>query len=116
MEKVIIGEGSGDHQVDRALSIEDALDKLIAEAEALIATAEKDTGAAAEASKPAVEEEETLTDILPGFPEKVEGEIVFWYASTLICSRAILTHIATPTTSTLTVYIPVSSLITCLST
>ncbi|KAH7143213.1 hypothetical protein DER46DRAFT_618764 [Fusarium sp. MPI-SDFR-AT-0072] len=76
VEKVIIGEGSGDFIADKALSIEDALDKIINEADALIAAAEKSEGAAEEAS-PAASEEESLTEILPGFPEKVEGEIVF---------------------------------------
>ncbi|KAJ4321298.1 mitochondrial Homoaconitase [Fusarium piperis] len=79
VEKVIIGEGSGDYVADKALSIEDALDKIIAEAESMIAVAEKEEpGAEAEAAAPeAKEEEETLTDIIPGFPEKIEGEIVF---------------------------------------
>jgi homoaconitate hydratase len=76
VEKVIIGEGSGDFVADKALSIEDALDKIINEADALIAAAEKSEGAAEEAS-PAASEEESLTEILPGFPEKVEGEIIF---------------------------------------
>ncbi|KAF4443340.1 homoaconitase mitochondrial [Fusarium acutatum] len=76
VEKVIIGEGSGDFVADKALSIEDALDKIINEADALIAAAEKSEGAAEEVS-PAASEEESLTEILPGFPEKVEGEIVF---------------------------------------
>ncbi|KAF5699144.1 hypothetical protein FGLOB1_11544 [Fusarium globosum] len=76
VEKVIIGEGSGDFVADKALSIEDALDKIINEADALIAAAEKSEGATEEAS-PAASEEESLTEILPGFPEKVEGEIVF---------------------------------------
>lgn len=74
VEKVIIGEGSGDYEADKALSIEDALDKLIAEADSLIAAAEGESGSAAEAASDA---EETLTEILPGFPEKIEGEIVF---------------------------------------
>ncbi|KAI8715115.1 Homoaconitase, mitochondrial [Fusarium sp. LHS14.1] len=82
VEKVIIGEGSGDHVADKALSIEDALDKIIAEAESMIAVAEKDgSGAEAETAAPTSEaegeEEEILTDILHGFPEKIEGEIVF---------------------------------------
>ncbi|KAI1043854.1 hypothetical protein LB505_003351 [Fusarium chuoi] len=76
VEKVIIGEGSGDFVADKALSIEDALDKIINEADALIAAAENSEGATEEAS-PAASEEESLTEILPGFPEKVEGEIVF---------------------------------------
>jgi homoaconitate hydratase len=74
VEKVIIGEGSGDYEADKALSIEDALDKLIAEADSLIAAAEGGSGSTAEAASDA---EETLTEILPGFPEKIEGEIVF---------------------------------------
>jgi homoaconitate hydratase len=78
VEKVIIGEGSGDYVADKALSIEDALDKLINEADALIAAAETPEGNAEQAaSTAAAEGEESLTEILPGFPEKVEGEIVF---------------------------------------
>ena len=77
VEKVIIGEGNGDFVQDKALSIEDALDKLIAQADSMIADAEKDLGGAAPEEAVAAEEEETLTEILPGFPEKVEGEIVF---------------------------------------
>ncbi|ROV92690.1 hypothetical protein VSDG_06578 [Cytospora chrysosperma] len=82
VEKVIIGEGNGDVQVDKAISIEDALDKLIAEAESMISVAEKefsgDNETAAPADSAAAEGgEESLTEIYPGFPEKVEGEIVF---------------------------------------
>ncbi|KAL4867534.1 mitochondrial Homoaconitase [Aspergillus spectabilis] len=79
VEKVIIGEGSGDHEVDKALSVEDALDKIIAQAESLIIDAEKQIGGAAADSTAAATDdaEETLTEILPGFPEKLEGEIVF---------------------------------------
>lgn len=80
VEKVIIGEGNGDHVQDKAISIEEALDKIIAEADSMIASAEKDMfGAAAEpgTDSAAAGEEEALTEILPGFPEKIEGEIVF---------------------------------------
>jgi homoaconitate hydratase len=77
VEKVIIGEGSGDFVADKALSIEDALDKIIREADALIAAAENGESSAEKASPAATEGEESLTEILPGFPEKVEGEIVF---------------------------------------
>ncbi|KAF7543669.1 hypothetical protein G7Z17_g10554 [Cylindrodendrum hubeiense] len=83
VEKVIIGEGSGDHVADKALSIEDALDKIIAEAESMIAVAEQG-GAGEQADTAAAPAgEETLTDILPGFPEKIEGEIVFCDADNL---------------------------------
>lgn len=78
VEKVIIGEGSGNHVADKALSIEDAFDKLIGEVESMIATAEGEgDGAGEQSSSPAAAEEETLTDVLPGFPEKIEGEIIF---------------------------------------
>lgn len=83
VEKVIIGEGSGDHVADKAMSIEDALDKIIGEAESLIISAEGAAAGSAESSSTttaaaaAAAEDEALTEILPGFPEKVEGEIVF---------------------------------------
>ncbi|KAL2197746.1 hypothetical protein P885DRAFT_77424 [Corynascus similis CBS 632.67] len=77
VEKVIIGEGNGDHIQDKALSIEDALDKIIAQADGMIATAEKEMFGATSTDATAAAEEETLTEVLPGFPEKVEGEIVF---------------------------------------
>ena len=75
--KVVLGEGEGNIAQDKFLSIEDALDKLIAEAEALIGTAETDLG---ESSAPAAAEasgEESLTEILPGFPEKIKGRILW---------------------------------------
>ncbi|EFX06325.1 aconitase a/isopropylmalate dehydratase [Grosmannia clavigera kw1407] len=79
VEKVIIGEGSGDHVVDQTRSVEDALDRLIDEAESLIAAAEGSVAdeTSSSSSPAAAAEDETLTDILPGFPEKIEGEIVF---------------------------------------
>jgi homoaconitate hydratase len=84
VEKVIIGEGSGDHVADKAVSIEDALEKLIAQADSMIAESEKEQGgAAAEPAAAAAEGPETLTDILPGFPEKIEGDIVFCDADNL---------------------------------
>ncbi|ROT37229.1 homoaconitase [Sodiomyces alkalinus F11] len=75
VEKPIIGEGTGLLEQDKALSIEDALEKIIAEADSIISGAEQNE-AGVEAAE-AGEEEEALTDILPGFPEKIEGEIVF---------------------------------------
>lgn len=75
VEKVIIGEGSGDFQADKARSTVNAFDKLIGEIDNLITTAEatgEETSSPAAAAK-----DEALTDILPGFPEKIEGEIVF---------------------------------------
>ncbi|KAL2268997.1 hypothetical protein VTJ83DRAFT_3843 [Remersonia thermophila] len=83
VDKVIIGEGHGNAEADKAQSIEDALDKIIAQADSMIANAEKELGAspaAAEETAAAAADEaadETLTEILPGFPEKISGEIVF---------------------------------------
>ncbi|KAK3358934.1 hypothetical protein B0T25DRAFT_514571 [Lasiosphaeria hispida] len=77
VEKVIIGEGNGDHVQDKAISIEEALDRLIAEAEGVIAKAEQEILGSAAQEIAVAEGEEALTEILPGFPEKVEGEIVF---------------------------------------
>lgn len=80
VEKVIIGEGNGDAVLDKAISVEEALDRLIAQAESLITGAEKDGVSGEEqAAAPAAADlgEESLTDVLPGFPERVEGEIVF---------------------------------------
>lgn len=81
VEKVIIGEGSGDFVADKATSIEEALEKLIFQADSMIAESEKEQGTAAEEA--ATEGEESLTDILPGFPEKIEGSIVFCDADNL---------------------------------
>lgn len=83
VEKVIIGEGNGDFELDKATSVEEALDKLLADAESLIFAAEKEfldetpSKTSTESASTPGEAEESLTEILPGFPEKVEGEIVF---------------------------------------
>jgi homoaconitate hydratase len=75
IDKVIFGEGSGNLEADKAMSVEDALDRIIAQADSIILDAEKNMGESATASSDNTEE--TLTDIVPGFPEKVEGEIVW---------------------------------------
>ncbi|KAI1006988.1 Homoaconitase [Podosphaera aphanis] len=77
IEKVVLGEGEGDENFakDKALSIEEALDKIIEQADLIVGTAEAELfSSGGENNK---EVEEPLTEILPGFPEKVEGEIVF---------------------------------------
>lgn len=74
VEKVVFGEGSGDFAADKARAVGDAFDKILGEMESLIGAAE---GAAEESASPAATEEETLTTVVPGFPEKIEGEIVF---------------------------------------
>ncbi|KAM3074489.1 mitochondrial Homoaconitase [Clarireedia jacksonii] len=75
VKKVILGEGNGNVEEDKVMSIEEALDKIIAQAESLVEGAESSLfGTTSETGK---SDTETLTVILPGFPEKVEGEIVF---------------------------------------
>lgn len=75
VEKVVLGEGNGILEQDRAMSIEEALDKIIAEADSLIAGAENSIMGTETSS--AKDDDTSLTEVLPGFPERVEGEIVF---------------------------------------
>ncbi|MCJ1230220.1 mitochondrial Homoaconitase [Toensbergia leucococca] len=70
---VVRGDGDGIREEDRMITAEEALDKVIGQLDALVETAEKNLGG--EVTGPI--EAESLTEVLPGFPEKVEGEIVF---------------------------------------
>lgn len=77
VNKVILGEGSGIADEDRAMSVEEALDKILNQADSMISAAEQSLfGSESSASKTS-DSTESLTEILPGFPERVEGEIVF---------------------------------------
>lgn len=71
-EGIIMGEGGY-----ATYNIEDALEKLINDAEAAIEEGEKNLSSDTGESKAKDTAQETLTDILPGFPEKVTGEIVW---------------------------------------
>ncbi|POS84008.1 homoaconitase [Erysiphe pulchra] len=75
VEKVIIGEGSGNTTEDKATSVEEALDKLVAEADLIVSNAESELLGIKEVEKN--KSNETLTEVLAGFPEKVKGEIIF---------------------------------------
>ncbi|KAJ8059486.1 hypothetical protein OCU04_011147 [Sclerotinia nivalis] len=75
VNKVVLGEGNGNVEEDKAISIEEALEKLISQAESIVDGAESSLFGTS--SKSDETDTETLTEILPGFPEKVEGEIVF---------------------------------------
>ncbi|RDW94241.1 homoaconitase [Coleophoma crateriformis] len=77
VEKVVLGEGNGLPDEDKAMSILEGLDKLIAEAESIVSGAEASLLGESSESSATADDEGALTDILPGFPEKVEGEIVF---------------------------------------
>ncbi|KAG6006963.1 mitochondrial Homoaconitase [Claviceps maximensis] len=85
VEKVIIGEGSGDFQADKATSVELALKKLLGDVQGLIADAEGSSGSGEtkKGGNSSTGEPEKLTEILPGFPEKIESEIVFLDADNL---------------------------------
>jgi homoaconitate hydratase len=74
VEKVIIGEGTGDFAADQATAVVDSFDKLLSEMDDMITAAEGGEKAPAEASTDSAEE---LTEVLPGFPEKIQGEILF---------------------------------------
>ncbi|CAK4034710.1 Homoaconitase, mitochondrial [Lecanosticta acicola] len=74
------GLGDGVPEEHRMISIEDALDKIVQQAEAVVQEGERTlSGASPEApsSHEAEESSSGLTEILPGFPEKVTGEIVW---------------------------------------
>jgi homoaconitate hydratase len=75
VEKVVLGEGEGIADKDKAMSVEEALDRIINQADSIISGAE--ASILGSTTSGAEDPEETLTSILPGFPEKVEGEIVF---------------------------------------
>lgn len=78
VEKVVLGEGEGIPEKDKAMSVEEALDRIINQADSIITSAESSIlGTSPSSSTPEADSEEGLTSILPGFPEKVEGEIVF---------------------------------------
>lgn len=74
------GEGDGIKEEDRMISIEDALDRLIREAEEAVKEGEaRLSNASTPAPSPTEPDSSSsgLTEILPGFPEKVSGEIVW---------------------------------------
>ncbi|KAK7526482.1 homoaconitase [Phyllosticta citriasiana] len=64
-------------------TIEDALEQIIAQADAMVSSAEQSIGAAESSASTSTDSSssssssESLTEILPGFPEVVRGEIVF---------------------------------------
>ena len=67
---VVKGEGDGVREEDRMINAEEALQQIISQLDSLVESAEKSLGETVEASS-------GTTHIYPGFPERVEGEIVF---------------------------------------
>jgi len=73
---VVRGEGDGIKEEDRMITAEEAIEKVIGQIDAMVADAEKKF--APEETKQAEEaDDEALTEVYPGFPERVSGEIVF---------------------------------------
>ncbi|KAI4121200.1 MAG: hypothetical protein LQ338_006499 [Usnochroma carphineum] len=70
---VIKGDGDGIRAEDRMITAEQALEKVIGQLDNLVEDGEKDI----HGNTSSAGEEEQLTEVLPGFPERVEGEILF---------------------------------------
>ncbi|ORY04874.1 homoaconitase mitochondrial precursor [Clohesyomyces aquaticus] len=70
------GEGDGIAEEERMMTIEDMLEKVIKEADEMIESVETKT-VENQSINPPGPQSESLTEILPGFPEKISGEIVF---------------------------------------
>ncbi len=73
---VVKGEGTGIEEGDRVLRIEDALENIIKQADPVIAVAEGENLRLPQSHGPK-ETIQGMTEILPGFPEKIQGEIIF---------------------------------------
>lgn len=70
---VILGEGDGIKEEERTVTPEEAFQKVIGQLDSMVEYAESDF-----AERDGIEADDaSLTEILPGFPEQVEGEIVF---------------------------------------
>ncbi|KAL8727541.1 MAG: hypothetical protein Q9181_005670 [Wetmoreana brouardii] len=70
---VVRGEGDGIREEDRMITAEEALDKVIGQLDNMVKDGEKDF----QGSECLAPDDDQLTEVLPGFPERVEGEIVF---------------------------------------
>ncbi|KAI4137268.1 MAG: hypothetical protein L6R39_007375 [Caloplaca ligustica] len=65
------GEGDGVKEEDRMITADQALENVIGQLDSLVEEGERDVHGTTAIG------EEQLTDVLPGFPERIEGEIVF---------------------------------------
>ncbi|KAI4230916.1 MAG: hypothetical protein L6R40_007900 [Gallowayella cf. fulva] len=70
---VIRGEGDGVKEEERMITREEALEKVISQLDDMIMLGEQEV----RGSEDVTEENGSMTEVLPGFPERVEGEIVF---------------------------------------
>jgi homoaconitate hydratase len=74
---VVSGEGDGIREEERMLTTEQALEKLLGEMDDLVADGEKRFAPEQSAEVEEVASDDSLTELYPGFPESVSGEIVF---------------------------------------
>ena len=97
LSSVAVGEGQGSiGEGPQLMTAEEALERVIGQLESTIATAEKDISPMEAPSTTG----EALVPILPGFPETVDGEIVFCDADNVntgtcslsVCSRDVKRH------------------------
>ena len=72
---VLRGEGDGIREEERMITAGEALDKIIGQLDSIIESAETTFGEEEPAQQP--ESAAAATEVYPGFPERVEGEIVF---------------------------------------
>ncbi|KAL8637527.1 MAG: hypothetical protein Q9228_005212 [Teloschistes exilis] len=71
---VVRGEGDGISEEDRMITAEEALEKVIGQLDNLVQDGEKSVHGS---DSSLISKDVQLTEVLPGFPERVEGEIVF---------------------------------------
>ncbi|KAJ5166475.1 Homoaconitase [Penicillium canariense] len=71
------GEGDGILEEERMLTAEEALEKVIGQLDDLVADGEKKFAPEPAAAEVEVKADDALTDVYPGFPERVSGEIIF---------------------------------------
>ena len=74
---VVRGEGDGIREEDRMITASEALDKIIGQLDSMIESAENTFGEGDSSQEPHQPSQTVSTDVYPGFPERVEGEIVF---------------------------------------
>ncbi|KAL8812332.1 MAG: hypothetical protein Q9200_001099 [Gallowayella weberi] len=70
---VVRGEGDGVKEEERMITRDEAFEKVISQLDTMIQVGEQEILG----SERATEKDDQMTEVLPGFPERVEGEIVF---------------------------------------
>ncbi|KAL1982826.1 hypothetical protein VTN96DRAFT_826 [Rasamsonia emersonii] len=75
---VVRGEGDGIKEEDRMITAEEAIEKVIGQLDEMIADGEQRFSPEAQEAKGKDEADDgALTEVYPGFPERISGEIVF---------------------------------------